>query len=196
MKTSIADAYQTTWRFTAPRKCREMHEAGVFNPKSEQYVDLGVFEVYEAASIAKGDVFVSEMLIDGLVPIGGDSSGDAWCFDARTRLHGTTPVLACPHDGGGATYVAPSFAGFVYRLVLENLLHAHIFEDKGIDRAALVRLTKNNLGILAPWLLPRWIRRALTTLEGAWPTFKTFDAFMHEDRAFARLPRDELDHFR
>lgn len=196
MRSAIADAYKSAWRFTPPRKCREMHDAGLFDPQSKRYVDLGVFEVYGTASIAKGDVFVSEMLIDGLVPIGGDSSGDAWCFEARRRIGGTMPVLACPHDGGGATYVAPSFAGFVYRLVLENLLHAHIFEDKGIDHAALVRLTKKNLEILEPWLLGRWTRRALTTLGGRWPTFKTFDAFMREDRAFAQLPTDEIDHFR
>jgi len=173
-----------------------MHDAGIFDPKSKRYVDFGVFDVYEAEAIAKGDVFVSEMLIDRLVPIGGDGSGDAWCFDARTRLHGTTPILACPHDGGGATYVAPSFAGFIYRLVLENLLHAHIFEAKGIDRAALLRLTKRHLELLEPWLLRRWIRRALATLDGAWPPFETFDSFMRQDRAFARLPSDEVDHFR
>jgi hypothetical protein len=39
------------------------------------------------------------------------------------------------------------------------------------------------------------VRRANATLGGTWPTYEAFDAFMHEDPAFASLPVEEIDHF-
>jgi hypothetical protein len=192
----IKNAYERLWCYAAPRKCREMHDANLFNPNAPRSLRLAVFEVYDGDKIAKGDVYVAENLAAGLVPIGGDSSGDRWCFDTRLRIGGTTPVLNCPHDGSGATYEAPSFTAFIYRLVLENLVHAHIFEGRGVDRRGLVALTLENLALLSPWLLRRWVRRAKEALAGPWPTHESFDGWMREDPAFRRLPEGEHEHFR
>jgi hypothetical protein len=194
-RVDIASAYEATWKFAPPRKCREMHAAGLFAPRAPTELRLALFEVYTPATIAEGDAFVSEQLVPGLLPIGGDRSGDRFCFDARLTIGGTTPVLYCPHDGGGARYVAPSVAAFVYRLVLENLSLAHLFEGWGEDRAALRALTVRNLALVDGWLLRRWARRANATLEAAWPTSEGLDAFMREDPAFARMPREEIEHF-
>ncbi|MFO0612272.1 MAG: SMI1/KNR4 family protein [Polyangiaceae bacterium] len=190
----IASAYQAVWSFTPPRKCREVHAAGL---AAHGALNLAFFEFYSADEIAEGDAFVSEMLIPGLVPIGGDSTGDRWCFDARLRVGGTIPIAFCPHDGGGASYVAPSFAGFLYRLVLENLMYWEFYGRRGVDRAALRSLTLDNLRKLEPWLLHRWARRGreIASMD-AWPTDDDFDAVMRQDRAFSRLPAGEFDHFR
>ena len=103
----IARAYERAWQFTPPRTCREIHAARLFEGRGKNVIDLpvrlAVFEVYGPKQIAQGDAWVAEDLIPGLVPIGGDSSGDRWCFDTRVRIGGTIPVLHCPHDGGGAT---------------------------------------------------------------------------------------------
>ena len=187
----IATAYERTWGFSPPRTCREMHAAGLFDPRSPAALRLAVFEVYDAVTIAKGDAFVRDCLIPGLVPVGGDRSGDRWCFDTRRRIGGTIPVLACPHDGGGATYVAPSFAAFVYTRVLEGVLQAHRSAD---DRNGVRRLTLEHLDRLDRWLLRRWVRRAKAMLDGEWPTHRTFDAWLREDPSFAWLPTDELEH--
>jgi hypothetical protein len=192
----IVAAYRTIWQFSPPRTCREMHAAGLFDGSSPRALRFALFEVYPAEVIAEGDAFVTESLVGGLVPIGGDRSGDRWCFDSRRRIGGTTPVLFCPHDGGGARYVAPSFAGFVYRLVLENLVLAHLYAGWGTDRAGVRALTLRNREILDPWLLERWKRRALDTVAGEWPDDEGFEAFMRRDPAFARLPAEELEHFR
>lgn len=189
----IREAYGRAWKYKPPRKVRAMHDAGIFGDGKLRFA---VFEFYDPETIADGDAWVADDLVPGLVPIGGDSSGDRWCFDTRMRIGGTTPILHCPHDGGGAVYVAPSFAGFVYRLILENLLYTHIFADRGIDRAGVKALTQRNLKLAGPWLLKRWQRDALTLVEGTWPEPKGFDALMRRDPAFAAMPDEELEHFR
>lgn len=192
----IADAYTSAWEFSPPRKCREIHDAGLL-ASGPDALDLAVFEFYDAETIADGDAFVSEQLIPGLVPIGGDSSGDRWCFDSRLRIGGTIPVAHCPHDGGGATYVAPSFASFLYRVVLENLVLGHLYAGRGSSRSELRALTLGNLRRLEPWLLRRWLRRGrAVAASDAWPTYEGFDAFLRTDPAFARLPSGAFDHFR
>ena len=127
-----------------------MHEAGLFDPKSAHALSFAVFEIFDAETIAAGDAYVAEELIDGLVPIGGDSSGDRWCFDTRRKIHGTTPVLYCPHDGGDAEYVAPSFAAFVFRLIAFNLALTHIFTGRGLDAASITALTQTNVARCRP----------------------------------------------
>jgi hypothetical protein len=192
----IAAAYQKAWSFAPPRKCTEMHAAGLFESRGPHELRFAEFEFYSPAMIAEGDAYVSQQLVAGLFPIGGDRTGDRWCFDSRRRIGGTIPIAFCPHDGGAAKYVAPSFATFVYRLVLENLAVAHLFEGWGEDRAAMRAFTAKNLDLVDRWLLRRWSRRARETLDGAWPSYDDFDAFMRQDRAFSRLPRREFDHFR
>ena len=161
----IEKAYRDAWNFKPPLSCREMHAAGLFRgPKALQ---LRGAEIYDAETISEGDSFVAETLIPKLIPIGGDKSGDRWCFDARRKLDGRTAVLHCPHDGGGATFVAPSFAAFIYLLVADNR-------------------TKENIERVRPWMLKRWLR-ALAS-EG--------DIDVTEDPAFVNLPEDEFDHFR
>lgn len=203
----IAEAYRTTWTFHVPRSCRAMHAAGLLEPPPGAWRRLPfaslpkdrlvfvVFEMDDAKTVAEGDVFVRDSLIDGLVPIGGDGSGDRFCFDARQRKHGTTPVVLAPHDGGGATYVAPSFAGFVFRLCVENLLYAHLLP--AFSRRDLAELTHRNAELAKPFLLPRWTSRLHAVADASrWPTFRELDAFFAKDPAFARLPRDEFEHFR
>ncbi len=193
---NITEAYRATWAFDAPRKCREIHDAGLL-AASPDALDLSVFEFDDADTIADGDAFVSEELVPGLVPIGGDSSGDRWCFDTRLRIGGTIPVAHCPHDGGGATYVAPSFAGFLYRVVLENLVLGHLYAGRGGSRADLRSLTLGNLRRLEPWLLARWTRRGrAVTSSDVWPAHSDLDAFLREDRAFARMPTSAFEHFK
>lgn len=189
----IREAYGRAWKYKPPRKVRAMHDAGLF---VDGKLRFAVFEFYDPETIADGDAWVADDLVPGLVPIGGDSSGDRWCFDTRMRIGGTTPILHCPHDGGGAVYVAPSFAGFVYRQIVENLIYAHIFADRGIDRAGVKALTLRNLKLAGPWLLKRWQRDALALVEGTWPEPKGFDAWMRKDPAFAAMPDEELEHFR
>jgi hypothetical protein len=84
----------------------------------------------------------------------------------------------------------------MYRLVVENLLSAHIFEDRGVDKNGLRKITRENLALLAPWILRRWAARLEGTLDGTWPTYKTVDRWLRDDPAFARLPTDEIEHFR
>jgi hypothetical protein len=192
----IAAAYESIWKFTPPRKCREMHAAGLFKSGGKNELFFAQFEFYSPATIAEGDAFVSQQLVSGLVPIGGDRTGDRWCFDTRQRIGGTIPVLFCPHDGGPALFVAPSFAAFVYRLVLENLSLAHLLEGWGKNRAAVRALTERNLAMVDRWMLRRWVTRANATLDGTWPTYESFDAFMRADRAFARMSAEEVEHFR
>jgi hypothetical protein len=192
----IGAAYLSAWSFAPPRSCREMHAAGLFATGSPGALRFASFEVSPPGQIAEGDAFVSELLVGGLVPIGGDRTGDRWCFDRRRRFGGTTPIALCPHDGGGATYVAPSFAAFVYRLLLENLALAHLFEGWGEGREALRAITLHNLKLADRWLLRRWVRRVRAIARGEWPDGEAFDAFMREDPAFARLPEGEFEHFR
>lgn len=189
----IREAYGRAWKYKPPRKVRAMHDAGLF---ADGKLRFAVFEFYDPETIADGDAWVADDLVPGLVPIGGDSSGDRWCFDTRMRIGGTTPILHCPHDGGGAVYVAPSFAGFVYRQIVENLGYAAVFADRGIDRAGVKALTLRNLKLAGPWLLKRWQRNALALLEGTWPDPKGVDAWLRNDPAFAAMPDEELEHFR
>lgn len=195
-RMNIAEAYAAIWAFDPPRTCREMHAAGLFDQRPRA-LEFAFFEVYDAVTIAEGDAYVAESLVPGLVPIGGDRSGDRWCFDTRTRIGGTIPVAHCPHDGGGAVYVAPSFAAFMYRLVLENLVFGETFARRGTGPEALAALTLANLERVEPWLLRRWGKRgrALARGPGA-PTHDAFEAFLRADPAFARLPTDAFDHFR
>lgn len=144
-----------------------MHAAGLFDLAKPNALSLGAFEIYDAKTIVEGDAFVEESLIPRLVPIGGDRSGDRWCFDARRKRDGHTAILHCPHDGGGALYVAPSFAAFIYRLVTENR-------------------TPENIARVRPWMLKRW--------RGALSSPDPID--LAEDPAFATLPEDEIEHFR
>jgi hypothetical protein len=192
---NVAAAYEAAWKFTPPKKCRDMHAAGLFKPHGKNELFFAQFEFYSPETIAEGDAFV-ERLVRGLIPIGGDRTGDRWCFDTRQRIGGTIPILFCPHDGGGARFVAPSFAAFVYRLVLENLALAPLLEGWGKNRAAVRALTDRNLAMIDRWMLRRWVRRAHSTLEGTWPSDEAFDGFMRADRAFTRMPDDELEHFR
>lgn len=189
----IREAYGRAWKYNPPRKVRAMHDAGLF---TDGKLRFAVFEFYDPETIADGDAWVADDLIAGLVPIGGDSSGDRWCFDTRMKIGGTTPILHCPHDGGGAIYVAPSFAGFVYRQILENLLHADVFDGRGIDRAGVKALSLRNVKLAAPWLLKRWQKDALALIEGTWPDQKALEAFIRRDPAFAAMPDDEIEHFR
>lgn len=161
----IEKAYRDAWNFRPPRACREMHAAGLFD--GPRGLKLGGAEIYDAETIAEGDAFVSESLIPRLIPIGGDQSGDRWCFDARHKLDGRTAVLHCPHDGGGATFIAPSFAAFIFRLVAEHR-------------------TKENIERVRPWMLKRWLRALSSGGE----------IDVTADPAFANLPDDEIDHFR
>lgn len=193
---NVTEAYRSTWDFTPPRKCAEIHGAGLLSAGPDA-LDVAVFEFYDAETIAEGDAFVSEQLVPGLVPVGGDSSGDRWCFDTRRRIGGTIPIAYCPHDGGGATYVAPSFAGFVYRVVLENLVLGHLYAGRGSSRSDLRSLTLGNLRRLEPWLLRRWVERARSVASSdAWPTYEGFEEFMRGDPAFARLPSEAFEHFK
>jgi hypothetical protein len=54
----ITEAYESVWKFAPPRKCREMQASGLFHLRTprEQILNIGIFEVYDAATIAEGDV--------------------------------------------------------------------------------------------------------------------------------------------
>lgn len=211
----IVAAMEKAWSFTPPRSYVEMHRAGLFDypdvPRNQwpphlkafaatgqpPRVFLTVFEIDSADVVADGNDFVSEMLVPGLVPIGGDSSGDAWCFDIRTRVGGTIPIMHVPHDGGGGVYVAPSFAGFVYSQILENLQYLHFYEGWKLTREDLAGTTRRSAESAAPWLLGRWKKDIDRVLEkDTWPTFKTLPKLLARDPAFAKLPPGEHDVFR
>jgi hypothetical protein len=213
--TDIAAAMRAVWGYSPPRKYVEMHEARLFvaptGPRARWRDDilrgnatgqpprvlLALAEIDGPDVIASGNAFVSEMLVPGLVPIGGDGSGDAYCFDTRGKIGGTTPVLYVPHDGGGAVYVAPSFAGFVHFLILQNLQSLHFYEGWGLTRADLIQTSLRSAEAAARWLLPRWRRRIIDVLASdVWPTSRTLPALLAEDPAFARMPRGEQDVFR
>lgn len=208
----IEAAVKATWGWRPPRTYVEMSRAGLFDglrgARGEAialWVATGeptrlvhaIFDLDSADVVAAGNAFVKDDLVEGLVPIGGDGSGDAWCFDTRTKLGGTTPVLHVSHDGGGATFVAPSFAAFVYYLLLDNLRYQHFYDRWGLGRAGLVTATRRNLQAAAPWLLGRWRRHVERVIEtGRWPTFGTLGRRLAEDPAFARLPKGEQHVFR
>ncbi len=211
----IVDAMHEAWRYRPPRKYVEMLRGGLFDgpdgprnawpPEIRRWLSTGkpsrvlliVFEIDSPEIVADGNDFVKESLVPGLVPFGGDSSGDAWCFDTRKRISGTTPILYVPHDGGSAVYVAPSFAGFVYRSILENLQYLHFYEDWKLTRADLAATTRRSAEAAAPWLLRRWLRNIEDVLRSDdWPTYKTLDPMLARDPAFARLPPGEHDVFR
>jgi hypothetical protein len=211
----IALAMKTAWDFTPPRSYVEMHRAGLFDaptgprnswpPEIRRWIETGtparvlltVFEIDSPEIVAEGNVFVTDSLVPGLVPIGGDSSGDAWCFDTRTKVNGTTPILHAPHDGGGGVYVAPSFAGFVLYLILEIVQYLHFYESWGLTRTDLAAATRRCLEAASPWLLPRWQRRAERIVASKdWPTARTLSSVLARDPAFARLPPGEHDIFR
>jgi hypothetical protein len=218
-RTDIVAAMKKTWSFTPPRSYVEMHRAGLFeypNVPRNQWpplikrwssepprVFLTVFEVDSADVVARQEhrnTFVTEMLVPGLVPIGGDGSGDAWCFDTRTKIGGMTPIVHVPHDGGGGVYVAPSFAGFVYYLILQNLQYLHFFESWKLTHADLAAVTRRSAESAAPWLLRRWRSEVERTVRAdgvsGWPTYKTLPQLLARDPAFARLPPGEHDVFK
>lgn len=208
----MAEAMRAAWGYRPPRSFLEMHRARLFDvpntPRNEWPAEirrwtatgaparvwLTVFELDAADRVAGGNAFVSESLAPGLVPIGGDGSGDAWCFDTRRKLHGTTPIVHVPHDGGGGVYVAPSFAGFVHRLLLENLQVLHVYLGWGLTRADLAATTLRGAEAASPWLLRRWRRDAeRVARSGSWPDPRQLEAHLRKDPAFARLPRGEHD---
>jgi hypothetical protein len=202
----IAAAYAAAWNFSPPRSCRAMHAQGLFAASGPAVLRFGTFEVHSPAMIAEGDAFVTQQLVPGLIPIGGDRTGDRWCFDTRRRIGrradpggggpGTIPVAYCPHDGGGAQYVAPSFAAFVYRLIVENLALLHLFEGWGEERAGVSALTLANVDRAERWLLRRWAEHARAAVRAPWPTYEAFDGYIRRDPAFRRLPEGEFPHFR
>jgi hypothetical protein len=213
--TDIVDAMRATWGHRPPRTYVEMHRAGLFDvpdtprnqwpPEIRKWIATGaprrvwltVFEIDSPDVVADGNTFVSDMLVPGLVAIGGDGSGDAWCFDTRRKIHGTTPVMHVPHDGGGGVYVAPSFAGFVVYLILENLQYLHFYEDWKLSRADLAAATQRSVEAASPWLLQRWRRTVLEVIAGGtWPTYRSLRGLLARDPAFARLPEGEHDVFR
>lgn len=204
----MADAMKKAWSYRAPRSYLEMHRAHLFEgwdqspPAIERWTKTGkpprllltVFQMHTAETVVEGHAFVSEMLLPGLVPIGGDRSGDAWCFDTRRKIGGTTPIMHVPHDGGGGVYVAPSFAGFVYALLLENLQYLQLWQSTRDD---LVAATLRNTETAAPWLLRRWREDVERVARSStWPDFHGLSKHLRRDPAFARLPEGEQDVFR
>lgn len=187
----IEAAYERVWQFPAPRRCVEMHAAGLFGRDPARALDLTGFDVYDAETIAEGDVFVTDELVAGLVPIGGDRSGDRWCFDTRLRVGGTIPVLHCPHDGGGGVYVAPSFAGFVFRLVSERLT-----ETRAPRAGTNASIIGENAAKAGPFWLRRWARTLRLAATEAPLTTVDWEVWLRRDPAFARLPAGEHDVFR
>lgn len=187
----IGTAYQGAWGFVAPRRCVEMHASGLFGRDPARALGQLGFDVYDAETIAEGDVFVAEELVAGLVPIGGDRSGDRWCFDTRLRVGGTIPVLHCPHDGGGGVYVAPSFAGFVFRLVSERLT-----ETRAPRAGTNASIIGENAAKAGPFWLRRWARMLRLAATEAPLTTAAWEAWLRGDAAFARLPAGEVDVFR
>lgn len=214
----LRSAYRARWSFRAPRSFLTMHAAGLFVPlagsREEWAIALrtstakgtrprivfGTVEIFDAETIAEGDAWVEEDLIPGLVPLGGDGSGDRYCFDARGKLHGTTAVALCPHDGGGATYVAPSFAGFVFRTLLEDMASGHVWTNRGFSQNDMVGLFQRNLAASRRYLLKRWARAIAAVIargeRGDWPKKEEILSMLAQDTAFARLPEEEFDHFR
>jgi hypothetical protein len=205
----IALAYRNAWSYRPPKTFRAMWAAGLLEPFSTKpfgawgdvarkwlatgeprRLILFPYEIYDATTIAEGDAFVRERLVPGLVPIAGDGSGDRWCFDTRLRIGGTTPVMHVPHDGGGGVYVAPSFAAFVYRTIIEQMHYQHMFEAWDFSRDDVLRLVERDLDLAKPWLLRRWQRT-----PKKWPSYRELEEFFARDPAFARLPGGELDVF-
>lgn len=188
--------YLQLWKYEPPPACVEMHQAGFFEPRSSRALSFAVFEFFDAKMLAEGDAFVSEQLVPGLVPIGGDRTGDRWCFDGRPTTKTPGAVVHCPHDGGGAVHVAPDFTAFVFRLCVENLALLPLFERWGKSREEVVAISDANLTATRPWLGPRaavlekWIR------SSKWPEEERLESHLREDAAFAALPTGPFEHFR
>lgn len=196
MSDPLETAYEEVWKFAPPASCVAMHAAGLFTPKGPNCLQFATFEFLSAEEIAEDDVFVRESLADGFVPIGGDSTGDRWCFDTRKETPHPNAIIYCPHDMIGADVVAPTFEALVYRLIAFNLCVAHLWRGWGTNDAALRALTEKNLAIAKPWMRAAWIARLEALTPATWPKYEDFDAWMRETAEFAALPTEQIPQFR
>jgi hypothetical protein len=70
--------------------------------------------------------------IPGLVPFAITARRDEWAWRVDWALHGVVPVVHCGNVDSAYGY-APSFAGFLYRVLLEEFSGTWLPQDFGAD---------------------------------------------------------------
>ncbi len=93
-------------------------------------------------------------VVPGLVPFAANGAGDHWCWYLPWKTKGEIPVVFSPHDLNTAIGYAPSFAGCVYAMILEQFARSTLLGER--SPAALARVFKRYPKAVAPHLPKKW----------------------------------------
>lgn len=203
MNTSIRNAIEKRYGFSLPNEYLALRYSGHLTwpePEPKVYLHLSDFEWLTPEEIARYDFFDQ---IPGLVPFAISARRDEWAWRTDWAVDGRVPVVFCGRTTSAAGY-APDFAGFLYRILLDEFSGTWITNDFGPE--GTVAQFHRYVDWVAP-LIParfvamlRWILASnpkLRTLadgsEGVFPREEA-DRIAARDLAFPHFD-EEFEHY-